>query len=495
MSCRPSSRLTLALPKRAIAGGLLPLCLPFLLSGCLSLQDDRPIDVDVIGSQRQIAEPLRDSMPAAAKALLGATAQGLLAYDARGEIVDALAESWIVEDGGKSYIFRLKRLNWPDGKPVKAEDVVRLLRERFRANPLSLAGLKPDVLAMTDRVIEIRIDTALPTFIQLLAQPQFGILGRQGGAGPYRPVRNGSVVALAPVKADADAADPEPRDRRRLHVDRAALALVRFEAGRTDLVLGGRFQHLPLVPATGLVMKDLRVDPVIGLFGLAFTGPSDFLSSAAVRDALSSVIDRAALAEAFGLPGWQTADRPLPAPLGLDRQPSVPGWSSQTPADRLTAARGVIRRWTESNGEPPVLRVALPAGPGATRLFLRLALDLGQLGLRLDRVALDEPADLRLIDEVAPFDSALWYLSRLDCAAKVSCDPATSALLAEARKAGNEADQARLLSEAEEKTMAHAGFIPLGLPIRWALVNRRLTGFQLSPRGIHPLNRLVAVPN
>jgi peptide/nickel transport system substrate-binding protein len=303
------------------------------------------------------------------------------------------------------------------------------------------------------------------------------------------PVATGAVVA-----SEAES-EPATIERRRLRASRAAVALVRFKAGDTDVVLGGRFQHLLLPSAAGLSANDLRVDPVSGLLGLGITGSSDFLNDAAVRDALARAVDRAALAKAFGLPGWRPADYPLPAALGLDRQPSAPAWTGQPISERIASARGVIERWVSAHGEPPVLRIALPEGAGASVLFFRLAHDFGQLGVRVDRVGLADLADLQLIDEVAPFDHALWYLSRLDCPAKLRCDPAASALLADARRAEDPAEQARLLGEAEQLIVANAGYIPLGQPIRWALASRRLTGFQQSPRGIHPLNRLITVPN
>jgi peptide/nickel transport system substrate-binding protein len=487
----------------SLRAAMLCLSLPglsLLVAGCGIDRDDRPVRVDVIGSPAQAANPLRDSSPPAAKAVLGAVAQGLLSYDARGEIVDALAESWIVEDGGQSYIFRLKRLRWPDDEPVKAEQVAGLLRERMRANPLSMAGLRPQVRAMTDRVIEIRLDTVLPTFLQLLAQPQFAIATRAGGTGPYRSARRGAVIELAPATNPTgetleEVPPPASIEKRELYVNRPALALVRYKARQTDLVLGGRFQHVPLVPASGLSLSDLRSDPVSGLLGLAFTGSSKFIADRTVRDALARVVDRAAFAAELGFPGWRTSEYPLPGALELDRQPSAPAWMGRAMADRVAGARQIIARWSADNGEPPMLRIALPDGAGASILFIRLARDFGQLGIRVDRVGPDAPADLRLIDEVAPFDSALWYLSRLDCPARVLCDPRASALLAAARKAGDVAEQARFLGEAEELTVEFAGFIPLGAPIRWAMVGRRLSGFQGSARGIHPLNRLIAVPN
>ncbi|OJY61647.1 MAG: hypothetical protein BGP16_06565 [Sphingobium sp. 66-54] len=469
-------------------------------ASCTGDRDQSPVKVDLIGQASEILNPLRASDTPAGKAMLGATAQGLLAFDARGEVMDALAESWIVEDGGQSYIVRLKRAVWADGEPVKAEAVARLLRERFRANPNWLAGLKPQVRAMTDRVIEIRLDAALPAFLQLLAQPQFAILSGDSGTGPYRAKRQDAQFDLVPVGSvaageGATEHEPPPVDHRIVQASSGARALVRFRERRTDLVLGGRFQHLLLVPAAGFSMADLRVDPVSGLFGLALTGRSAFLADGNVRDALSRVIDRAALASTLGLPTWATFDHPLPASLELDRAPTMPVWADSPRETRVTIARRAVEHWRVSHGEPPLLRVALPEGAGATVLFRRLARDFAELGVRIDRVAMDDTADLVLIDEVAPFDSAFWYLSRLDCAAKLLCDKRASDLLASARQADTAAEQTRLLGEAERLIADYGGYIALGQPIRWALASRRLTGFQPSPRGIHPLNKLTPVPN
>ncbi|HWJ68724.1 MAG TPA: ABC transporter substrate-binding protein [Sphingobium sp.] len=483
--------------RRLIFTGLL-----LAAASCTTGQDDSPVKVDLIGMKSDLLEPLRASDTPAGKATLGAIAQGLLSFDARGEVMDALAESWIVEAGGQSYIFRLKRISWADGdEPVKAETVARLLRERFRANPTWLAGLKPQVRAMTDRVIEIRLDAALPAFLQLLAQPQFAIMAGKKGTGPYRAKLEGNRLDLTPVTGLGNGAlentqeEPATARHRIMQADSGARALVRFAARRTDLVLGGRFQHLLLVPAAGFAMTDLRIDPVSGLFGLAITSRSPLLADGNVRDALARVIDRAALATALGLPGWQTLDHPLPAALELDRPPTMPVWAESDRATRVAIARQAVEHWRSRHDEPPPLRVALPQGAGATLLFRRLTRDFAELGIRITRVAADAPADLVLIDEVAPFDSALWYLSRLDCAAGLRCDARASDLLAAAREADTAAEQARLLGEAERLIVGYSAYIPLGQPIRWSLASRRLTGFEPSPRGVHPLNKLIPIPN
>jgi peptide/nickel transport system substrate-binding protein len=492
---------------RQAADGRAAQLLPFVaglalaLSACRGSDSARPVIVDLVGRTGELVNPIRFDGEVAAQAALAATAQGLVSFDAQGEVTGALAESWIVSDGGQSYIFRLRRAKWTHGGPVKADIVARLLQERMHASPDLLAGLKPEVRAMTDRVIEIRLETALPAFIQLLAQPRLAILGKEGGTGPYISEMRLRRLYLSPMpdtaggEDDGDAHDVLPIERRTLEADKASLSMARFQDGQTDLVLGGRFQDLLLIPATRLGANDVRADPAPGLFGFAIVGSSPFFADRSVRDSLSRVVDRARLAAGLNLQGWATATTPLPGELDIGRTPSLPEWSTAPIADRVASARTVINAWKAGHGAPPMLRIALPAGAGATLLFYRLAADFGTLGLRVDRVGMDEPADLRLIDEVAGFDSALWYLARLDCASGIACDPSASTFLDQARTADNPVQQSAMLAEAERLIVANAGFIPLGVPIRWSLVSRRLTGFAPSPRAVHPLNSLLPATN
>ena len=483
----------------AVCAGSLPVVLA--LASCTGGDSERPIVVDLFGRSAELADPIRYERVIAAKTVLAATAQGLVAFDAQGEVTGALAESWIVSDGGQSYIFRLRRAKWADGTQVKADVVARLLDQRMRACPDIMAGLKPQVRAMTDRVIEIRLDTALPAFIQLLGQPRLAILSKGGGTGPYVGKILQRRYYLEPAVQTQSGTDAEessdilPIERRTLQTGRPALAMARFQDGQSDLVLGGRFQDLPLIPATRLGATDVRADPAPGLFGLAVSVRSQFLSDKSVRDALSRAIDRTQLAFALNLKGWTTSVTPVPAQLDLSQSPTTPAWASGTMSERVTAARSAVDAWKASHGATPILRVALPAGSGATLLFQRLAADFAALGLQTDRVGADEPADLVLIDEVAGFDSALWYLARLDCPMRLACDPRASALLEQARSAENPSQQSTLLSQAEQLIVTNAGYIPLGVPIRWSLVSRRLTGFTPSPRAVHPLNSLLTAPN
>lgn len=475
------------------------------VAGCDREDSGGPVVVSVIGSREDIAKPLQNLPDAGAKLMLEATAQGLVAFDAAGDILPALAQRWIVEDGGRSYIFRLRRAEWASGNRVTARDVARMLESRIdtlrRLDPDGPLDSVEEVVAMTGEVIEIRLAAPRPNLLQLLAQPQMGIMARDGGTGPYRARRQGSAQFLTPVDPPLDAEGEEdepvvpPWQTRVLHAERGALAVVRFREGRSALVLGGRLDDLPLLVAAGIDRDDVRIDPVAGLLGLAVEGKAALFDDAGVRGAINMAIDRAQLQQMFPLGGWSTSDRLVPVQLNMAAPLPRPAWGDLPIEERRMEARARVDRWRTANGDPPAIRVALPDGPGATLLFGLIRRDLRAIGLTAERVKMAGKADLRLIDEVAAYDSALWYMGRIGCARGVHCSEEADALLQAASLASQPQEQAARLLQAAAAIQAHDGYIPLGAPIRWSLVSRRLTGFALSPRGRHPLNHLFAATN
>src|SRR3546814_19152801 len=93
--------------------------------------------------------------------MIGATGQGLVAFDAQGEIEPALVDRWIVEDEGKSYILSLRKATWPDGEEITAEQVARILSSRVKVSARS--SLRPElpsvseILTITGPLIEIQL--------------------------------------------------------------------------------------------------------------------------------------------------------------------------------------------------------------------------------------------------------------------------------------------------------------------------------------------------
>ena len=472
MSARPA----LLRRHRSLIAALVALA---AIGGC-SNKGSGPVIVSVVGDREDVTKPLQQLPDPAAKLILEATAQGLVAFDASGEILPALAQRWIVEDDGRSYIFRLRRAFWPDGTRVTARDVARMLLSRIvaqrRLDPDGPLDAVQSVVPMTGEVIEIKLAVARPFLLQMLAQPQMAILSREGGTGPYRRAQQGEALFLTPIDratSDEDVDEDEP-----------------IPPSQT------RVLRLPLLLPAGVERDAVRTDPVQGMLGLAVTGRGKLLNDDYVRAAINMTIDRSALSALFPLGGWATSEQILPSALDLGRSPTAPAWAGQTIDERRALGNATMTRWRADNGDPAPLRIALPQGPGATLIFGLLRRDLAAIGLTAQRVPMKQKdADLRLIDEVAPYDSALWYLGRIGCARAVHCSDAADAELQAASLASDSANRIAHIAQAEALMQAHNGYIALGAPIRWSLVSKRLNGFQSSRRARHPLNHLFRRPN
>jgi oligopeptide transport system substrate-binding protein len=478
----------------ARAFSLLGLAASLALAGGCRESETGPIGVSAIGPQPQLVNPNLQPLPPPSAFLAEAVAQGLVRFDAAGEIEPALAQSWIVSDDGLRYTFRLRRAAWTDGSRVTAPQVVARLRaavSRASRNPLKpVLGAIAEIEAMTDLVLEISLRGPRPNFLQLLAQPEMAIILNGRGTGPYTiAASDPSGVLLSLPIAEGDDED-EAAPSILLRGERAAIAVAGFDTGETDLVIGGTLGELPFARAAQPGDR-LIFDPVNGLFGLAFApvgeGP---LADPAVRRALSMAINRQALVAAFGVPGLAARTSLVPTGIGELPAPAQPDWAgAPLPMRRQQAAETLAALGLE---QPLRLRIAMPDGPGHRALFAHLRRDWRLIGVQTERVAPDAPADLRLVDEAAPAVLATWYLRHFTCEARAICDPAADLALDAARLAPTAAERRTQFAAAEGILTGLTPFIPLTAPVRWSLVSERLTGFRPNPFGRHAAGELIA---
>jgi len=479
---------------------LLVLC---LAAACQQRPDKGAVVVSAIGGRPSYIDVNKRPGDTTQQVLLASTAQGLVRFDAAGQIEPGLAERWIVIDAGRTYIFRLREAQWSDGTKVTAADVALILKRAVA--PASRNPLKPflsaidDIAVMTDAVIEVRLGRARPDLLKLFAQPELSILRQNpiGGTGPFRVAATGTngillSPAIDPVRSpDDDTQLASPEQDVRLIGETAARALIRFAAKQSDYIAGGTVADFPLIARAQIAPANLKLDQAAGLFGLAVVRREGLLESAAGRAAIAQAIDRSALIAAIA-PDWgQPVERLLPDKLDSAATPAIPTWSTLAPDARLAAARSEVARYRAASGAAPVIRIALPAGPGGTLLYGQIAARLILIGVQPQRVAMTAEAELRLIDAVAPYDSARWYLATA-CAA---CSDDARAALEAARDAPDMATRGQHIAEADGLLASDVAFIPITTPLRWSLVSLRLKQWQGNARGWHPLNHLRADTN
>ncbi|MFL6845967.1 MAG: ABC transporter substrate-binding protein [Allosphingosinicella sp.] len=461
-----------------------------LLAGCGG-EKSGPISIVAIGGTPRIVNPNREPVDPPSAVLMEATAQGLVRFDSGGEIEPALAQRWIVSDDGRRYIFRLGKPPRSAAERITAEQAAARLRAA--AAPQSRNPLRPilgsiEEIVAVNEVIEISLKSPRPNFLQLLAQPEMAILHGRSGTGPYRgEAQPDGSIRLVPRGDEEEDGTPPPRPLS-LRGEAGGAAVARFAERQADLVLGGTLADLPLARAAGLPAAELRFDPTPGLLGLAFTGSEGPLARAETRQALAMAIDRQALVTALNVPGLGPRESLLPPGVEGLAWVSAPAWIRDALPARRARAAALLRN---PEGGRLTIRVALPDGPGYRLLFARLRLDWASVGVAAVRVAPGAPADLRLIDEVAPAALASWYLRHFTCEASPVCDPAADEMMDAARIAPNAASRRGLLANADRILAGLGAFIPLTTPVRWSLVAPRLTGFRPNPFGRHAIGELV----
>ena len=480
-----------------------------LLASCSDAGDSVLATAVIATEDELLADGLR--LSPAAQHLRGAVAAGLVARDPQGEIVPALAESWLVTDDGLSYIFRLRELQAPDGSAITAEQVRQsLLRSRIALRGTSLGlDLAPiaEVRAMTGRVLELRLSTPVPDMLMLLAQPELAI--RKDGAW----LGEMELVEAAPGPANADQAQessvltlrlrpplergqPESEDwaefARDITIEAVdgTRATERFYDGDFDLVLGGGVGHMPLVNTGPLTRGTARVDPAIGLFGLLAMREEGALASDTMREALAMAIDRQELLSRFTVGGWVPTTRLVAPGLPNDSGRIAERWIGESIEERR--ARAGLRLEAASDR---TLSLALGNGPGHDIIFDELARQLAIVGITLERAGDADDADLVLVDRVARYADARWFLNQFHCSLRRGlCNAEVDTLVAAALAERDAAQRAVMMAEAEATLTLDNIFIPLGQPLRWSLARGYVEPFEPNPWAFHPLPELAVIP-
>jgi len=455
--------------------------------------------VVVIGDRPRLVDPAVGALAPADALLLGSVAQGLVRFDTRGQIEAGLAERWNVSDDGLNYIFRLQSGTWPSGRRIDAKDVARLLnRERRRTSLNALRdtiGAIDEVVAMTDRVIEIRLRAPRPNLLQLLAQPELTIFRDGEGTGPFAllPGKPEDPLHLSRTTPGRDG-DSGVREDILLSGLPVPSAVARFRDGAVTMVLGGTFSDLPVARSANLARGALRFDPVAGLFALVPARSTGPIADPALRSLLTRVIDRDALVASFDVERLTARTTLLQSGLEGVGDPAPPAWTTLAPMQRR-AGLAIEANRLFGRSPRPVLTISLPAGPGSTLLFNRLAGDFAVLGIGLKPAAAGEAVDLVLVDEVAPSTSPAWFVRRLRCDRVALCDPEIDSLADAARDTTSPVQRAQFLALAAQRIDQRQLIIPLTAPIRWSLVSPEIPGFAENRFARHTFIGLAIKPN
>jgi ABC-type transport system substrate-binding protein len=358
---------------------------------------------------------------------------------------------------------------------------------------------------MAGRVVEIDLAAPMPDFLRLLAQPEMALTHGGFDAGPMTMKRakggkraNTAELTFRPPEARGLPQESDWQKRVRpleIHALDARTALAAFDQGQVDVVLGGTLGSWPLADPGPLSRGNLRVDNALGLFGLQVERESGFLAKPENREALSMSIDRQALLAQFNIGGWVPTARIVPA--AIPGANATPRWEGSSIEQRRASAAGRAAAWRkgEGKGAGPKVTLALAREPGLDMLFNGLSAQLRQVGITLERVAPDAPADLTLVDQVARYAAPLWFLNQFNCSLRRGlCSDVADQAVADALPLP-EGERAAMLGRAEAILTAANVYIPIGAPLRWSMVRSSVEGFVDNQWGFHPLPPMATIPN
>jgi ABC-type oligopeptide transport system substrate-binding subunit len=509
---------------------LLPLAALLALAACGNGDDAAPgatLRIDAIG----------DFDPAASRTTLGdpravltdATQVGLVDLDANGQVVPGLATSWRVSDDGLSYIFRLRAAKWADGRELTAGDVVAVYRRVFEPgsrHPLKetlaalanapdvAAGRKPtSALGVDDplpNIVEIRLTAPQPELLQLLADPSMSVLRRgdmpealgafaadDGDARPIPLVANARYYDADAVALDKAELMPVPD---------AEAAVARFRRGASDVVIGGTVAGLNGA-RIGATAAALRLSPAYATYGYVLNMKRGALVDRRVRRALTLAVDRDGIvSRVFGIPAMQPVLGLAPPPQPGYLAPAQPDWAPQPLDARMAEAARLLDQAGYPPGVPLTVTIALPQGREHAAVAAAVAAAWGQIGVTTKTVTRTAAAhasalakndfDLALVERIAPADSPLFFLVPFRCAAKRGgyCNADADRLLDAANRQTDIALRVEAFRRAEKLMLDDVPAIPLFVPVRWALVNPGVSGWNDNILGAHPLARLDMLP-
>ena len=468
------------------------------LAGC-GLGDDGTVDVAFMESEGSLFSDAT-RLSSGGQHVRAATRSGLVALDAQGEVVPALADRWNVIEDGSVFVFRLRDGNWPNGEELTATSVRDALQRAIRSLRGTSLGLDlvpiDEVRAMAGRVIEIRLASPMPDLLQLLAQPELGLTHGAGETGPMVLERGeeGNLLTMRPPPERGLPEEEGWQDYTRV-IRVAGLepeeAIARFDDGDVEVVLGGRLDSLPQVDLGPLSRGTVRLDPTIGLFGLRVLRARGALATPELREAVSMAIDRPALVAAFNVGGWTPTNRIVPPDLPDD--PGMVGerWEGLTVDQRRATAAA---RLAGVSG-PRTLALAIGNSPGEDLLLRELAGQLATVGITLVRARTAAEADMALADRVARYASPRWFLNQFNCILDDGlCSIEADRLAGRALDERDPALRAQLIGQAEAALTEANVYIPFGSPLRWSLVRGSVDGFVPNPWGFHPLQDMAVIP-
>ncbi|MCV3239022.1 peptide ABC transporter substrate-binding protein [Mesorhizobium sp. ZC-5] len=462
--------------------------------------------------------------------------EGLVAQDAKADLIPGAAESWTVSDDGTVYTFKLRQgAVWSDGTPVTAEDFVysfrRLLDPATAAQyasmlyvvkngeALNTGKAKPEdlgVKAVDASTFEVTLNAPTPYFLEMLTHqatyPVSKALVEKLGAEWVKPgnmVSNGAytLAEFLPNDHIKLVKNPKFHDAANVKIDTVnfiptedrSTAMKRFEAGELD----SNFD-VPTEQLADLKVKfgdQLQIGPYLGTYYFAIKTDKEPWTNQKLRYAISMAIDRDFLAEKV----WQGTMLPAYSmvPPGIaGYTAAMADFADKSQLDREEEAAKILTELGYGPDKPLKLEIRYNTGENHKNTGVAVQEQLRPLGIEVSLLNVDGKTHYSYLQEKGDYDfaRAAWIADYKDPENFLGISRKASginysnydspkfeeAMNLAAASASKPEERMKHLADAERTLIDDVGQIPLLYYSYKNLVSPKLQGYEANVMDVHP---------
>ena len=461
---------------------------------------------------------------------------GLVAQDAKAELVPGAAESWTVSEDGLTYTFKLREgAVWSDGSPVTADDFVfawqrvvspdtaaeyaYMLTPIVNAEAITAGTKKPEELgvkAIDASTFEVKLNATTPYFLEMLTHQATYPVSRANvekfGADFTKPgnmVSNGPYTLTAFTPNDHitltksatfyDAANVKIDTVNFYPTEDRSAAIKRFEAGELDM--NDDFPTEQLADMKVKFGDQVKIGPYLGTYYYAFKTDKAPWDNPELRQAISMAIDRDYLAEEV----WQNTMIPAYSlvPPGITNFIASPmAYADMSQLDREDKAKEILAGLGYTPETPLKMEIRFNTSENHTNTAVAIQEQLKPLGIEVSMINTDGATHYGYLESKGDFDiaRAAWiadykdpenFLALCKTGAGNNYGQYSNAeydgLLAEAAATADPATRMGILQKAEQKGVAEdLCVVPLLFYSYHSVVSDSVKGWEPNVMDIHP---------
>ena len=341
--------------------------------------------------------------------------EGLVVQNNDNTIVGALAEKWVVSDGGKTYTFTLRDAKWSDGQSITAHDVVYSYRRLFNpktgvrntggmgiiANAGAVQqGKKPitdlGVKAIDSKTVQITLAVPRPFFLDILVGGMGYIVPKHAiekHGNQWTRAENivvGSAFKLSERLPNASISLTKNTnywnganvslDGVKYHIlQQPSTALLRYRAGdihMTESIPGN--QYAKVSQEFG---KQLHIAPSTGLYFYVFNNQA--ITDLRVRKALSLAVNRDIIVDKVLKNGVRKTHKIVAPAVTNHNQTAILDYHALPMSKRLAQAKQLLQSAGYGKDKPFSIEISYNTSDDNKRIAVAIGSMWKQLGVNV----------------------------------------------------------------------------------------------------------------